>query len=66
MTALGRAADCLAGATEVVFACGDKATFTVDSDTQIMATVPAGAMTGAINVVTPGGHVGTASFTVTP
>jgi uncharacterized repeat protein (TIGR03803 family) len=55
------------GATEVVFACGKKATFTVDSDTKITATVPAGAMTGDINVVTPGGHVGSATgFTVTP
>ena len=59
--------DSLAGTTEVVFACGKKAAFTVDSDTQITATVPAGAMTGAINVVTPGGHVGSpTSFTVTP
>ena len=59
--------DSLTGTTEVVFACGKKATFTVDSDTQITATVPAGAMTGAINVVTPGGHVGSASsFTVIP
>jgi uncharacterized repeat protein (TIGR03803 family) len=58
--------DSLAGATEVVFACGKIATFTMDSDTQITATVPAGAMTGAINVVTPGGHVGSATvFTVT-
>jgi uncharacterized repeat protein (TIGR03803 family) len=57
----------LTGATEVIFACGKKATFTVNSDTQITATVPAGAMTGAINVVTPGGHVGsTTDFTVTP
>jgi uncharacterized repeat protein (TIGR03803 family) len=55
------------GATEVVFACGKKATFTVDSDTKITATVPAGAMSGPINVVTPGGPVGsTTSFTVTP
>jgi uncharacterized repeat protein (TIGR03803 family) len=55
------------GATRVVFACGNAATFTVDSDTQITATVPASALTGAINVVTPGGHVGsTTSFTVTP
>jgi uncharacterized repeat protein (TIGR03803 family) len=55
------------GATEVVFACGKKATFTVDSDTKITATVPTGAMTGAINLVTPGGNVGSAtSFTVTP
>ncbi len=55
------------GATRVVFACGNQATFTVDSDTQITATVPASALTGAINVVTPGGHVGsTTSFTVAP
>jgi uncharacterized repeat protein (TIGR03803 family) len=59
--------DSFTGAAEVVFACGKKATFTVDSDTRITASVPAGAMTGAINVVTPGGHVGsTTSFTVTP
>lgn len=31
------------------------ATFTVDSDTQIMATVPVGATTGPIAVTTPGG-----------
>jgi hypothetical protein len=55
------------GATEVVFACEKKATFTVDSDTKITATVPAGAMNGAINIVTPGGSVGSpTSFTVTP
>jgi len=54
------------GTTRVVFACGNAATFTVDSDTQITATVPASALTGAINVVTPGGHVGsTTGFTVT-
>jgi uncharacterized repeat protein (TIGR03803 family) len=59
--------DSLAGATEVVFECGKQATFTVDSDTQITATVPAGAMTGSINVVTPGGHVSSPTvFTVTP
>ncbi|MGB7074071.1 MAG: choice-of-anchor tandem repeat GloVer-containing protein [Candidatus Sulfotelmatobacter sp.] len=55
------------GATRVVFACGNQATFTVDSDTQITATVPARALTGAINVVTPSGPVGsTTDFTVTP
>jgi uncharacterized repeat protein (TIGR03803 family) len=55
------------GATEVVFECGQTATFTVDSDTQITATVPAGAMTGTISVVTPGGNVGSSTvFTVTP
>ncbi|MFZ3275387.1 MAG: choice-of-anchor tandem repeat GloVer-containing protein [Candidatus Sulfotelmatobacter sp.] len=59
--------DSFIGATEVVFECGKAATFTVDSDTQITAPVPAGAMNGAINVVTPGGHVGSAAtFTVTP
>jgi uncharacterized repeat protein (TIGR03803 family) len=59
--------DSFIGATEVVFACGKAATFTVDSDTQITATVPAAAMNGAINIVTPGGHVGSATdFTVTP
>jgi uncharacterized repeat protein (TIGR03803 family) len=57
----------LLGATEVFFACGKKATFTVDSDTQITATVPAGAMTGDISIVTPGGNTGSPGvFTVTP
>jgi uncharacterized repeat protein (TIGR03803 family) len=55
------------GATEVAFTLGLTASFTVDSDTQITATVPAGAMNGTINVVTPGGHVvSTNVFTVTP
>jgi uncharacterized repeat protein (TIGR03803 family) len=55
------------GATEVTFPCGKKATFTVDSDTQITATVPAGAMTGEIGVYTPDGNVGSSTvFTVTP
>jgi uncharacterized repeat protein (TIGR03803 family) len=55
------------GATEVTFPCEKKATFTVDSDTQITATVPAGAMTGEIGVYTPGGNVGSSTvFTVTP
>jgi uncharacterized repeat protein (TIGR03803 family) len=54
------------GAREVVFACGKTASFVVDSDTQITATVPAGAMSGTINVVTPGGEAASpASFTVT-
>jgi hypothetical protein len=55
------------GATEVTFPCGQKATFTVDSDTEITAIVPAGAMTGEIGVYTPGGNVGSSTvFTVTP
>jgi len=59
--------DSFLGATEVTFPCGKKATFTVDSDTQITATVPAGAMTGEIGVYTPGGNVGSPTvFTVTP
>jgi len=59
--------DSFTGATEVTFPCGKKATFTVDSDTQITATVPAGAMTGEIGVYTPGGNVGSPTvFTVTP
>ena len=44
----------LAGATVVKFA-GVKATFIVNSDTQITATVPAGAATGLISVITPTG-----------
>jgi uncharacterized repeat protein (TIGR03803 family) len=59
--------DSFLGATEVTFPCGKKATFTVDSDTQITATVPVGAMTGEIGVYTPGGNVGSSTvFTVTP
>jgi uncharacterized repeat protein (TIGR03803 family) len=55
------------GATEVVFKYGQTASFTVDSDTQITATVPAAATTGTISVVTLGGNVGSAtSFAVTP
>jgi hypothetical protein len=55
------------GATRLVFSCGDAASFTVNSDTQITATVPPGAMTGTISVLTPGGNAGSpTSFTVTP
>jgi len=43
-----------------------KATFTVNSDTQITATVPAGAKTGKITITTPGGKVtSSGTFTVT-
>jgi hypothetical protein len=43
------------------------ASFKVDSDTQITATVPAGRQKGPIVVVTPGGiATSTAVFTVTP
>jgi hypothetical protein len=52
------------GATGVSFN-GVAAAFTVDSDSQITATVPAGATTGPIAVTTPGGTaVGTGDFTV--
>ena len=54
------------GATQVAFN-GVVAGFTVDSNTQISATVPSGAATGKISVTTPGGSVTSANdFTVTP
>ena len=55
----------LSGATAVKFN-GTTAAFAVNSDTQITATVPAGATTGTISVTTPGGTAtSSASFTVT-
>ncbi len=42
-------------ATAVTFGGGANATFTVNSDSQITATVPAGAKTGTISVTTKGG-----------
>ena len=52
------------GATSVAFA-GVGATFTVDSATQITATVPVGALTGTITVITPTGTgTSAAVFTV--
>ena len=43
------------------------ANFTVDSDTQVTATVPTGAMTGKIAITTAGGTATSAkSFKVTP
>jgi uncharacterized repeat protein (TIGR03803 family) len=54
----------LTGATSVKFN-GKAATFTVNSDTKITATVPAGATTGKISVTTPGGSgSSTTDFTV--
>jgi photosystem II stability/assembly factor-like uncharacterized protein len=53
------------GATAVRFN-GTNATYTVNSATQITATVPSGATTGVITVVTPAGSANSAtSFTVT-
>ena len=54
------------GATAVMFNAANATTFTVDSNTQITATVPAGATTGPIKVTTPGGTAASATnFTVT-
>jgi uncharacterized protein (TIGR03437 family) len=44
----------LTGSTRVTFN-GTAAAFTVESDTYIKATVPAGATTGVVSVVTPSG-----------
>ena len=53
------------GATSVTFN-GTSALFTVDSDTQITATVPSGATSGLITVTTSGGTATSgSSFTVT-
>lgn len=53
------------GATRVAFGGVSATTFTVDSDTQITATVPTGALTGKISVTTPGGTATSATtFTV--
>jgi hypothetical protein len=55
----------LSGASTVTFN-GVKATITSDTSTKIKLTVPTGATTGVIKVVTPGGTVkSTTSFTVT-
>jgi uncharacterized repeat protein (TIGR03803 family) len=57
----------LTGASVVGFGGVAAASFTVNSDTQITASVPAGAMTGPISVIAPGGSAQSAtSFTVTP
>jgi uncharacterized repeat protein (TIGR03803 family) len=54
------------GASKVTFGGVKATTFSVDSDTQITATVPAGAKTGKIQITTPGGTASSATdFTVT-
>ena len=53
------------GASSVQFG-GVEATYTVDSATQITATVPSGAMTGNLRIANPAGAVQSSSmFTVT-
>ncbi|MFN8061346.1 MAG: DUF6605 domain-containing protein [Vicinamibacterales bacterium] len=53
------------GATLVRFGSGDQTTFTVVNDTTVTTTVPGGATTGPIQVVTPAGTAtSAASFSV--
>jgi uncharacterized repeat protein (TIGR03803 family) len=53
------------GATKVTFGGVGATTFTVNSYTQITATVPVGAVTGKIQIITPGGTATSATgFTV--
>src|SRR5258707_7926819 len=55
----------LTQASKVTFGGGKVAVFTVNSDTKITATVPAGATTGKIQVTTPGGTaISSTAFTV--
>jgi hypothetical protein len=55
------------GATNVTFGGVKATTFSVNSSTQITATVPTGAKTGKIQVTTPGGTAASSTtFTVTP
>ena len=57
----------LNGATQVSFNGTPATSYTVDGPGQITATVPVGATTGTISVVTPGGTVtSSGSFTVVP
>jgi hypothetical protein len=53
------------GASAVKFNGVSATAFTVNSATQITVTVPAGATTGAVSVITPGGTASGPSFTVT-
>lgn len=55
------------GATKVMFGTVKATVFTVVSDMQVTATVPSGAVTGKIQVTTPGGTAtSSTAFTVTP
>jgi uncharacterized repeat protein (TIGR03803 family) len=54
------------GATRVAFGGIVSTSFTVNSDTNLTAVVPTGALTGKITITTPGGTAtSTAAFTVT-
>ena len=56
----------LTSASAVKFNGASAATFTVNSDTQLTATVPTGATTGTIAITTPGGTaVSSGTFTIT-
>jgi uncharacterized repeat protein (TIGR03803 family) len=56
----------LTQASKVTFGGGKAATFTVNSDSQVTATVPTGAKTGKIVITTPGGTAtSSGTFTVT-
>jgi large repetitive protein len=53
--------------TKVTFGGVGATAFTVNSDTQVTATVPTGAKTGKIGITTQGGTAQSATnFTVTP
>jgi hypothetical protein len=57
----------LSQTTKVTFGTVKATVFAANSDTQVTATVPAGAVTGKIGITTPGGTAFSAtSFTVTP
>ena len=57
----------LSQTTLVKFGTVTATTFTVNSNTQVTATVPTGAVTGKISIATPGGTAASATaFTVTP
>lgn len=54
----------LSGATALKIGTSSIPTFTVNSSTQITATIPTGAKSGAISVTTPGGTATSGTFTV--
>jgi len=55
----------LSQATSVKFGGVKATTFTINSNTQVIATVPSGAVTGKISITTPGGTASSAAvFTV--